>query len=204
MASGHDLAWQASLFGTADAVVDPKFATAVRTPLDPAGESWVDHVPGWVASPDTLFASILEGAPWEGHTRWMYDRQVDEPRLRARSWSDAPPVVEEMAMLLSGRYGVDFSSTGFNLYRNGSDSVAWHGDRVARDLPTAFVAVVSLGGRRRFLLRPKGGGASRRFDAGSGDLIVMGGACQRLWEHSVPKTASSGPRISVTFRHAYE
>jgi alkylated DNA repair dioxygenase AlkB len=72
---------------------------------------------------------------------------------------------------------------------------------VARDLAEAVVAIVSLGGRRRFLLRPTGGGRSVRFDVGAGDLLVMGGSCQRTWEHAVLKTARPvGPRISVQFR----
>jgi alkylated DNA repair dioxygenase AlkB len=135
----------------------------------------------------------------------MYDRRVAEPRLRAPGWEGRPALVDEMAALLGGRHGVEFTSVGFNLYRGGDDSVAWHGDRVARDLPAAVVAIVSLGGRRRFLLRPKGGGPSVRLDLASGDLLVMGGACQRLWDHSVPKVrVGAEPRISVTFRHAYE
>jgi alkylated DNA repair dioxygenase AlkB len=109
-----------------------------------------------------------------------------------------------MRVALSERYEVEFTSVRANLYRDGRDSVAWHGDRVARDLPNAFVAIVSLGGRRRFLLRPKGGGRSVRFDPGPGDLLVMGGSCQRDWQHTVPKVAAAQPRISLTFRHAYE
>jgi alkylated DNA repair dioxygenase AlkB len=109
-----------------------------------------------------------------------------------------------MRAALSDRYGVRFTGVGLNLYRDGRDSVAWHGDRVARELPDAVVAIVSLGGPRRFLLRPKGGGHSVRFDLCSGDLLVMGGSCQRTWQHSVPKSARADPRMSVTFRHAYE
>jgi alkylated DNA repair dioxygenase AlkB len=199
------LSWQASLFAAEAPSVDAEFGSAARTDLDPAGESWVEHASRWVANPDALFAAILADAPWEGHDRWMYDRRVAEPRLRAPGWEGRPALVDEMAALLGGRHGVEFTSVGFNLYRGGDDSVAWHGDRVARDLPAAVVAIVSLGGRRRFLLRPKGGGPSVRLDLASGDLLVMGGACQRLWDHSVPKVrAGAEPRISVTFRHAYE
>ena len=67
-----------------------------------------------------------------------------------------------------------------------------------------MVAIVSVGGPRAFLLRPRGGGLVLRHDLGHGDLIVMGGSCQRTWEHAVPKTAraapSTGPRISIQFR----
>jgi alkylated DNA repair dioxygenase AlkB len=108
-----------------------------------------------------------------------------------------------MADLLSNRYDVAFDSVGANLYRDGRDSVAWHGDRVLRTVAVATVAIVSLGAPRRFLLRPRGGGRSIVHRLGPGDLLVMGGTCQRTWQHCVPKSANPvGPRISVTFRHA--
>ena len=34
-----------------------------------------------------------------------------------------------------------------------------------------------------------------------GDLLVTGGLAQRAWQHSVPKVAHAGPRISLAFRH---
>jgi alkylated DNA repair dioxygenase AlkB len=142
----------------------------------------------------------------------MYERKVDEPRLTHRWRLDAdadadaegpPSVLEGMAGALSARYGVEFTQVGVNLYRDGSDSVAWHGDRVARELPEATVALVSLGAPRPFKLRPKGGGRSVTYLPGPGDLLVMGGSCQRTWDHAVPKVAASGQRISIQFRHAY-
>jgi alkylated DNA repair dioxygenase AlkB len=81
--------------------------------------------------------------------------------------------------------------------------VAWHGDTVARELPNALVATVSVGAPRRFSLRPKGGGRSLSLSLGWGDLLVMGGTIQRTWQHSVPKTASAAPRISIMFRPAW-
>ena len=88
------------------------------------------------------------------------------------------------------------------LYRDGRDSVAWHGDTIGRGRSEdTMVAIVSLGSAREFLLRPRGGGTTIRHRLGHGDLIVMGGSCQRTWEHAVPKTTRPvGPRISVQFR----
>jgi alkylated DNA repair dioxygenase AlkB len=194
---------QGTLQGSLDPSVDASFSGAERTNLD--DEAWVDHVTEWVAGADALFDDLADGLHWEGHRVHMYDKVLDEPRLRG-SLDDGvrPAVVERMRVLLSDRYGVEFTSVRANLYRDGQDSVAWHGDRVARDLPEASVAIVSLGGQRRFLLRPKGGGRSVRFDPGPGDLLVMGGACQRTWEHTVPKAAHAEPRMSLTFRHAYQ
>lgn len=133
----------------------------------------------------------------------MYDKVVAEPRLGAfvRPGSPAsPPLLDDMASVLGGRYRVRFKSVWVNYYRGGADSVAWHRDRIGIDPADALVAIVSLGGPRRFRLRPLGGGRSRGFTLASGDLLVMGGACQQHWEHSVPKVAAAPPRMSVTFR----
>ena len=60
-----------------------------------------------------------------------------------------------------------------------------------------MVAIVSFGDPRRLALRPRGGGESLSFEMGHGDLLVMGGSCQRTWEHAVPKIASAGGRGSA-------
>ena len=198
-------AFQGSLLGVADPVVDAQFRAAERHLLDPAGDAWLDHVPGWIAGGDEVFAAVLPLVEWDSPVVHMYDRLVETPRLNGSlPKARRPPIVEEMRRALSTRYHQRFRSVGANLYRDGSDSVAWHGDRVARDLPEAVIAVLSLGGRRRFLLRPKGGGRSLRFELHSGDLLVMGGSCQRTWDHSVPKVAHAEPRMSLTFRHRYD
>jgi alkylated DNA repair dioxygenase AlkB len=207
---GPDLAWQPSMFDASpvaglDVRFDPAFGGLRRHELGDG--AWVDVVPGWCAGADALFARLLERTPWAGHEVRMYERVVAEPRLTHRwlaSQGPAPPEpLPEMAAVLGARYGVAFTQVGANLYRHGADSVAWHGDRVARELPEAVVALVSLGGLRPFRLRPRGGGRSVGFLPGPGDLLVMGGSCQRTWQHSVPKTKEASPRISVQFRHVY-
>jgi alkylated DNA repair dioxygenase AlkB len=201
-----DLAWQPSLLDTPAVEIDPEFHGLRRRELDHG--AWVDHAPGWCRGADALFARLLEDTPWSGREVRMYDRIVPEPRLTHRWRLDdgpAPPVeLCEMAGVLSVRYGVAFTQVGVNLYRDGADSVAWHGDRVARELPEAVVALVSLGAVRPFRLRPTGGGPSVAYLPGPGDLLVMGGSCQRTWQHAVPKTRAAAPRISIQFRHAYQ
>ena len=200
-----DLAWQPSLLDTSAVEVDPGFSGLRRRELDHG--AWVDHQPAWCHGADALFARLLAGTSWAGRDVRMYDRVVPEPRLTHRWRLDggpAPPAeLREMAEVLSERYGVAFTQVGANLYRDGADSVAWHGDRVARELPEAVVALVSLGAVRPFRLRPAGGGQSVGYFPGPGDLLVMGGSCQRTWQHSVPKARAAAPRISIQFRHAY-
>ena len=202
----RDLTWQPSLLDGSVVELDRSFHGGRRHAL--GEDAWVDHVPGWCRGADLLFAELIQNTPWRGREVRMYDRVVPEPRLTHR-WHldrgpDPPPALTAMARLIGARYGVQLTQVGVNLYRDGSDSVAWHGDRVARDLPEAVVALVSLGATRPFRLRPTGGGTSVLYRPGPGDLLVMGGSCQRTWQHSVPKSRGVGPRISVQFRHAYD
>ena len=204
MSASPRVIWQPSLFALEPVGFDRSFAEAQRIHLDET--AWVDHVAGWVSGSDHLFEDVLQGRKWEQRSRRMYDQTVDEPRLTA-PWSIGsgqplePSVLEDIRQALSERYGREFDSVGFNLYRDGQDSVAWHVDRIPKEIDTPVVALVSLGEPRRFLLRPKGGGKSRAFLLGRGDLLVTGGETQRTWEHSVPKVARAGPRISLAYRH---
>jgi alkylated DNA repair dioxygenase AlkB len=200
----HKHAWQPSLFDDEEPDIDVSFSGLQRIHLD--STSWVEHQRSWVAGSDRLFEVVLETTEWGQRMRHMYDGKVREPRLTA-SWDAAsarpldPPILERMREVLSRRYDVHFDSVGFNLYRNGRDGVAWHGDRIKKEIEEPTVALVSLGEPRRFLLRPKGGGKARAFLLGRGDLLVTGGKTQRSWEHSVPKVAQAGARISLAFRH---
>jgi alkylated DNA repair dioxygenase AlkB len=155
---------------------------------------------------DAAFDEFVRTVQWTQRRRWMYDREVDEPRLTWWQSIDGEkpfehPVLEEARAALGARYGIVFDSVGMNLYRDGADSVAWHRDRIPKEIVDPVVALVSLGEARKLLLRPKGGGPSQVFKLGRGDLLVTGGQTQRRFEHSVPKVASSGPRISIAFRH---
>ena len=192
--------WQGSLAGSLEPAIDHACTGIRRYHLDTF--AWVDHLPGWVQGGDTIFAELVRLADWVQPDVPMYGRVLTQPRLSA-SWprTDALPIIEDMRAALSERYGVEFTSVGLNLYRDGRDSVAWHGDRIPEDIVDPIVAIVSLGQPRRFLLRHRTGGPARRFSAGDGDLLVMGGASQRTWQHAVPKVAAAGPRMSVTFRH---
>jgi alkylated DNA repair dioxygenase AlkB len=165
---------------------------------------------GWLAGSQALFERLAEQVPWRAERRQMYDRTVDVPRLQCFYAEDAPlpdPALATARDALSARYaaelGEPFRTAGLCLYRDGRDSVAWHGDTIGRgSSEDTMVAIVSLGTARPLLLRPRAGpGGTLRYHLGHGDLLVMGGSCQRTWEHAIPKSANcSGPRISVQFR----
>jgi alkylated DNA repair dioxygenase AlkB len=187
--------------------------------------AWVDVQRGWLSGSQELFGRLLDRVPWRAEQRQMYDRTVDVPRLQCFYAEAAPlpdPALDAARDALSGYYaaelGEPFRTCGLCLYRDGRDSVAWHGDTIGRgSREDTMVAIVSLGGARPLLLRPRGGpggtgglgapgnsapgGGTLRYYLGHGDLLVMGGSCQRTWEHAIPKSASgTGPRISAQFR----
>ncbi len=200
--------FQASLLDLADdVVVRPLGDAVVRDPLSDG--AWIDIRRQWIGGADVLFERLRFDVPWRAETRVMYDRTVVVPRLLAYYQADQPlpdPALGVARSMLDRHYadelGERFRTAGLCHYRDGRDSVAWHGDRLGRgSTEDTMVAIVSLGAPRALLLRPRGGGPARRYEVGHGDLIVMGGSCQRTWEHCVPKTAKAiGPRISVQFR----
>ncbi|WP_366519756.1 alpha-ketoglutarate-dependent dioxygenase AlkB [Nocardioides sp.] len=170
--------------------------------------AWIDVQRNWLAGADDVFATMVSDVPWRAEQRQMYDRIVDVPRLlHTYVLGEAlpHPALEDARDALSAHYlpelGESFVSAGCCYYRDGRDSVAWHGDTIGRGKTRdTMVAIVSLGDPRKLALRPRGGGEAMSLMLGHGDLFVMGGSCQRTWEHAVPKVASAGPRISVQFR----
>ncbi|MBI3215816.1 MAG: alpha-ketoglutarate-dependent dioxygenase AlkB [Mycobacterium sp.] len=175
--------------------------------------AWIDVRVGWLDRPQdsaTLFDELRTAIPWRSERRQMYDRVLDVPRLVSFHdlVNDEAPhdAVKQLRRRLNdiyaGELGEPFTTAGLCLYRDGNDSVAWHGDNIGRSsTEDTMVAIVGLGATRTFALRPRGGGPSLRIQHRHGDLLVMGGTCQRTWEHSIPKTARpTGPRISIQFR----
>ncbi len=190
--------------------------TVARTEL--ADGAWLDVRRSWLGGADALFDRLLTAVPWRAERREMYDCVVAVPRLLSFYDEGATlpdPALTRAHAALDAHYGPElgepFRTVGMCLYRDGRDSVAWHGDTIGRaaardtvgrgSTQDTAVAIVSLGAPRVLALRPRSGGSGLRLELGHGDLVVMGGSCQRTWEHAVPKTARPcGPRISVQHR----
>ena len=198
---------QGSLFGGFDDIRLDQGTRVHRTPLTRG--AWVDLRAGWLHGADDLFDRLVDTVPWHAEQRTMYDRVVEVPRLLCFYGETDPlpePILSEARAELGEYYraelGGPFRTLGLCFYRDGRDSVAWHGDTSGRGAHhDTVVAILTLGTARPLLLRPRGGGPSVRFHPGHGDLLVMGGSCQRTWEHAVPKThRTTGPRISIQFR----
>jgi alkylated DNA repair dioxygenase AlkB len=201
------MAFQASLFDAGAPALDSLERHLHRTELGDG--AWIDVRRRWLDGADTLFERLRDEVPWHAERRSMYDRVVEVPRLLCFYGEDdtlPDPLLDRAKRTLDLHYraelGEPFRTAGLCLYRDGRDSVAWHGDRIGRGASEdTMVAIVSLGSPRALLLRPRGGGPALRHELGHGDLIVMGGSCQRTWEHAIPKTARAvGPRISIQFR----
>lgn len=196
---------QCALFGTGA----PRFDAGLRSirRLRLSHGAWVEHHPSWLEGHEQVFEQLRHDMAWQSQRRMMYEREVAVPRLVARAPAAGPiaGLLQQLAATLTQRYRSSLGSFALDdislaYYRDGSDSVAPHGDKVGRLASDTIVATVSVGAPRRFLLKPNAGGASLSFDLGWGDLFVMGGSCQRTWQHAVPKRAHADPRISIIFR----
>jgi alkylated DNA repair dioxygenase AlkB len=187
--------------GGLSVAADEAFSEVTRIQLDET--SWVDHVAGWLAGDGELMRLLMNEAQWEQRSRWMYTRMVIEPRLTAEYplIADAPhPVLHYLAEVLSAHYQHTYTRLWMNWYRDNNDGTSWHADRPANRLEETIIPVLSLGTARRFLIRPAGGGQSKAIVAHGGDLIVMGGRCQKDYVHSVPKQKQvAGARLSLNF-----
>jgi len=202
-----DAPLQGSLLDLTDTPAPGRLDEIQRTPLSDG--AWIEVLSGWMRGADELFERLLHTVPWRAERRRMYERVVDVPRLLcfyAEGEELPDPLLAAAKAALDEHYaaelGEPFVTAGLCLYRDGRDSVAWHGDTIGRgSTQDTMVAILSLGTPRPLLLRPAGGGSALRYEVGHGDLLVMGGSCQRTWQHAIPKSAKPlGPRISVQFR----
>lgn len=182
------------------------------------GTSWCELTRGLVRRPDEVIEELLRDVQWGQGEVWRYDRFVEERRLGA--WIDpaaAPVALRQCGLHLESRHRVRFDGASAIWYRDGGDFQGLHADREMRWLDDTLIAIVVLGEARPFVLRPRRSGAGGSPDRtpaghgahdvvlhpGHGDLLVMGGRCQRDWVHGVPAVGSAAARVSVTWRWSY-
>jgi alkylated DNA repair dioxygenase AlkB len=178
-----------------------------------APSSWVEIIPGFVRDADAVFAELHDTLPWKQTEVLRYDHYVPERRLGAGVRPDSSPMLRQTGLHLRSRFRVSFTGVAALLYRDGKDFQGLHSDREMRWLDETAIAIVVLGERRPFVLRSRaaGGVPVDRVPAGSGlddlilmpgdgDMVIMGGACQRDWLHGVPEAETDRPRISLTWR----
>ncbi len=181
--------------------------------------SWARLIPGFVAEHDVLMRRLLKTLPLRQEPITMFGKTHLTPRLT--SWHGDPgcayrysgrlfepspwtPELSEVRERLVEACGYAFNSVLVNHYRDGADAMGAHADDEPELGPSGDdigVASVSLGGRRRFLLRPKQGGQTVEYALGEGDLLLMGGSTQQHFKHWVPRTKKPvAPRMNLTFR----
>lgn len=187
-------------------------ASPVEIDVGPGG--LVRLLPGWVDDADAGFAALRDEIPWAATSIRMFGREVAEPRRtawlgevtytysgRARAPAPMTPTVARLRAALEATLGVALPGCLANLYRDGRDAMGWHADDEPELGPEPLVASLSFGARRRFLLKPRGGGAAVRLDLGPGDLLVMAGTSQRTHVHALPRALRvAAPRVNLTFR----
>jgi alkylated DNA repair dioxygenase AlkB len=186
-------------------------AAVERIALPPT--SWVELVPGFVRDAEATFRELHDSLAWQQTEVLRYDRYVPERRLSSAMRADTHATLRQIDLHLRSRFRVAFTGVAAILYRNGEDFQGMHSDREMRWLDETLIAIVVLGQRRPFVLRRRaeGGVPVERVPAGSdpddivlmpgeGDMLVMGGACQREWLHGVPQASTDQPRISLTWR----
>lgn len=191
---------QMSLLASGSSAQPVNFARLERTDLGQG--AWIDFAPHWLPGADVWLEELTKVLRWSAASRPMYDRVVEVPRLitsMKRSSDSLPHRLRDLAADFDAHYGRYFSSVGCNWYRDGDDSVAMHRDRI-KNKSDSVIAIVSVGERRTFLLKPDDGRQTKRFKLGDGDLLVMGGATQKYWQHAVPKVANAGSRLCIMFR----
>lgn len=188
--------------------------TAPVERVDLAPSSWVELVPGFVRDADAAFGELRDLVTWQQQEVLRYDRYVPERRLSAGVDAGRHAVLRQTGLHLRSRFRVPFTGVAAILYRDGSDFQGLHSDREMRWLDETTIAIVVLGARRPFVLRRRaeGGVPIERVPAGAdpddvvltpgeGDMLVMGGACQRDWLHGIPQAPGvDRPRMSLTWR----
>lgn len=182
---------------------------------------------GWHAEAFTLaeaaelFAELRETLPWHQEQLVIFGRERPVPRLI--SWHGDPaaqyaysgvphepapwtPALERVRERVQRLAGKPFNSVLGNLYRDGRDGMGWHSDDEPELGRNPLIASVSFGATRRFRLRHRRDRTlTHALDLTDGSVLVMAGATQHHWQHSITKTARPvGPRINLTYRRIAE
>jgi len=164
-----------------------------------------------------LIKKLIEEVPWKQQSIQMYGKEVVTPRLTAWygdnnktyqfSGTKFDPLpwtreLDDLRLKIEAATDLTFNSVLLNYYRNGNDSVAWHGDNEKELGKNPHIASLSLGQPRKFEFRHKTDHAKKyALQLENGSLLIMKGDLQHHWEHRIPKSKhENGPRINLTFR----
>ena len=171
--------------------------------------------------PSALYYALLTTLPWQsdivtlfGKTHvttrqivWMGDSdasyQYSGHTRQAIIWTDTVFHVKhyvEQQLLKIGIHA-NFNSCLLNYYPSGDKGMGYHADDEKELGHQPIIASLSLGATRKFVFKHKKTQDKVELYLESGQLIVMHGATQKYWKHSITKTKTVNEgRISLTFR----
>ena len=137
-------------------------------------------------------------------TSWHGDKDASYTYSRIKSqpnpWNPALSYLREKLEALSG---ATFNSVLLNWYRGGDDHLSWHADDEPELGVNPTIASVSFGAERDFVLRRNDVQSEKiKIPLTNGSVLLMIGALQDNWQHSVPKRKNAkGPRLNLTYRY---
>ena len=139
-------------------------------------------------------------AAWYGNNNYEYT--YSNITKSALNWTKE---LLELKTVVEKTCGVSFNSCLLNLYHNGEEGMAWHSDDERSLGKDITIASLSFGAERKFCFKHKITKTTVPIMLGNGSLLVMKGATQTNWLHSLPKTKKVvSPRINLTFRNIVE
>lgn len=177
----------------------------------------IDHsTHDWHQQSD-IGALPFKNIQWQQDSVSMFGKTHDLPRLSAwygdndkpytysgitlqpKPWNDILLELREALVPICKR---QFNSVLLNWYRSGDDHISWHTDAEPELGTNPLIASVNFGASRRFLLRRREDHTIKlEIPLQHGSILVMAGALQHHWQHSVPKQKKvKEGRVNLTFR----
>ncbi|MDB5029783.1 alpha-ketoglutarate-dependent dioxygenase AlkB [Mucilaginibacter sp.] len=133
---------------------------------------------------------------WYGNDGYSYT--YSNTTKQALSWTKE---LLELKTLVEELTGEQYNSCLLNLYHTGDEGMAWHRDDEKSLGKNTSIASLSFGAERKFALKHRVSKEPVSLILENGSLLVMKGATQSNWLHSLPKSKKViTPRVNLTFR----
>ncbi len=153
----------------------------------------------WRPDEAVIFGKLIETKrkiAWYGDESFEYT--YSGRTKRALSWTPQLLALKEACENLTGE---KYNSCLLNLYHDGSEGMAWHGDGEKDLKKNGAIASLTFGAERKFAFKHKATKEKVELQLSHGSLLVMKDETQSHWLHRLPPTKKvSSPRINLTFR----
>ena len=169
-----------------------------RTEADQYLQALLHHI-AWKNDEAVIFGkhiSTRRKVAWYGDKEFSYT--YSNITRQALVWTEE---LKKLKAIVEELTGTIFNSCLLNLYHNGDEGMAWHSDDEKSLGKDSAIASFSFGEERKFSFRHKKSKEIISLSLEHGSLLVMKGATQTNWLHSLPKSKKiTGPRVNLTFR----